>query len=298
MKKYNKSTPFLMLLVLSLVATQLSLKALGFNVTPSIGTVVQSWGKMASILGGVYQPGFVAELDTLSNHLLCDEDKTAIEKESSRGELACNKMRDFEFELPPTIDVNDPTVTIEEPLQIPTPKSYTRPEGRSEMDQPTVLDLEVLEIAADADSEGGVVEGPAERREEAVRSIAAGVTADESEAEGKAGPSQMNERVFFSTDESPASPKVDKQKKPCAELERMKKLEEIKRLQDEFQLVPEWNYPEQPATSYMVQAFQARQGIEKSRRVRVIIRNNFMLLPLAKPRIAANDSINFVDVAE
>src|SRR5215212_1592523 len=113
MKKHNRTAPFLMILVLSVVATQLSLKAVGVKITPSVGTMVHSWGKMASMIGGVYQPGFVAELDTLSNHLLCTEGKAPAETEKSCGELACNKATDFEFELPPLIDINDPSVTID-----------------------------------------------------------------------------------------------------------------------------------------------------------------------------------------
>src|SRR5205085_1654876 len=126
MKKNNKATPFLMILVLSIVATQLSLKAVGINITPSIGTVVQSWGKMATLIGGIYQPGFVAELGTLSNHLLCDEGKNPADTEKACGELACNRVNDFDFELPPPIDVNDPSVTIQEPIQQPSPKPMSR----------------------------------------------------------------------------------------------------------------------------------------------------------------------------
>src|SRR5688500_12613481 len=103
MKKNNKSTPFLMILVLSIIATQLSLKTFGVNVTPSLGTIIQSWGKVAGVIGSIYHPGLVAQLDTLSIHFLNTDGKVPLETEKPCGELACNPGNDFEFELPPPI---------------------------------------------------------------------------------------------------------------------------------------------------------------------------------------------------
>lgn len=298
MKKHNKTTPFLMILVLSMVATQLSLQAVGINITPSIGTMVHSWGKMASLIGGVYQPGFAAELDTLSNHLLCNEGKTPAETEKPCGDLACNKMKDFEFELPPTIDPNDQTVTIEEPVQEFVPRTLIKLDAIPEEKSLDMLSVEVLEIASDADEGGAPVGGPAEKREEAVRSIAIGIATEEPEAESKAAPTFFGDKVFFTTEEEPVAPKADKAKKPCSELEKTKKFEEIKKLQEEFQLEPEWYFTEQPTPSFAMQAYQASQNMERPRRVRVIIKRNFTPLPLALPRSLAKESINFVDVGE
>jgi hypothetical protein len=297
MKKHNKTAPFLMILVLSMVAMQFSLKAVGINITPSMGTVVHSWGKMASMIGGVYQPGFVAELDTLSNHLLCNE-KAPADAETPCGELACNKVKDFEFELPPQIDLNDPSVTIEEPVQELSPKAMTRPVNTSEEGISDMLPLEVLEITADADEEGGAVGPAAEKGEEVIRSIAVGVASDEPEAESKATPAQFENKIFFTSDEAQSTPKADKIKKPCSDLEKLKKFEEIKKLREEFQLEPEWHYLEPAIPDFTVQTFQASQNLEKSKRVRIIIKRNTMLLPLAMPRSAARESINFVDLAE
>jgi hypothetical protein len=299
MKKNNKATPFLMILVLSIVATQLSLKAVGINITPSIGTVVQSWGKMASLIGGVYQTGFITELGTLSNHLLCNDGKVPAEAEKSCSELACNKVKDFEFELPPPIDVNDPSVTIEEPVQEPSLKAISRIISKREGEKATVLDVEVLEIAADADEDGSAAEPRAENGVETVRSIAVGIAVDEEEIETKPATLQPENRIFFFSDsEAAIAPKADKAKKPCPDVEKFKKLEEIKKLQEEFQLEPEWQFTEQTVPNFGVQALQASQSVEKPRRFRVIVKRNFTFLPLATPRAVNNESINFVNLAE
>jgi hypothetical protein len=300
MKKNNKATPFLMILVLSIVATQLSLKAVGINITPSIGTVVHSWGKMVSLIGGVYQPGFVAELGTLSNHLLCDEGKAPAETESSCGELACNKAKDFEFELPPPIDVNDPSVTIEEPVQEPGLKAISKFISKQEDKKADVLDTEVVAITSDVDG-SDIVAGPGtESSEEVVRSVAMGTVVDESAAESKPVTIQFENRIFFGDDETLAAPKADKAKKPCTDFEKFKKLEEIKRLQEEFQLEPEEEFVDpQTVHSFGVQVFQASQAaVEKTRRFRVIIKRSPMMLPLARPHAVSNESINLVNVAE
>src|SRR5205085_10200562 len=299
MKKNNKATPFLMILVLSIVATQLSLKAVGINITPSIGTVVHSWGKMVSLIGGVYQPGFVAELGTLSNHLLCDEGKAPAETESSCGELACNKAKDFEFELPPPIDINDPSVTIEEPIQEPCPKPINRFISKQEDKKAEVLDTEFLEIVADVAEDSSASEPGAESREEFVRSVTGDIAVDDSAAESKPVTIQFENRILFSGDEAQTSSNAEKAKKPCPDLEKFKKLEEIKKLQEEFQLEPEWQFTEQTVPGFGVQAFQASQSVEKPRRFRVIIKRSPMLmLPLAAPRAVSNESVNLVNVAE
>lgn len=298
MKKHTKTAPFLMILVLSMVATQLSLKAVGINITPSIGTMVHSWGKMASMIGGVYQPGFVAELDTLSTHLLCNDGKAPADAEKPCGELACNNLKDFEFELPPPIDLNDPTVIIEEHFQDPGPKAINRLVNHSEESLPEVLDFERLEIAEGVDVESSGVGTTAEKTEDLVRSNANGAAADEPEAESKPTPAQFETRIYITGDETQAGPKADKLKKPCSELDKVKKFEEIKKLREEFQLEPEWPYLEPAIPDFTVQTFQASQNLERARRVRVILKRNTILLPLALPRATIKESINFVDLAE
>jgi hypothetical protein len=122
MKKINRKTPFLMMLVLSLVASQLFVKAFGINLTPSLGTIIHSWGRVANVLGVAYQPSFLAELDALGKHLFCNETQLIVDGEKSKGELACNKGDEFDFELPPTIDIKEPDYG-DEPVNVSCWKS-------------------------------------------------------------------------------------------------------------------------------------------------------------------------------
>jgi hypothetical protein len=298
MKKNNKTTPFLMILVLSIVATQLSLRAMGINITPSMGTVVHSWGKVAGLIGGVYQPGFITELGTLSNHLLCNEGKVLVETENSCSELACNKVKDFEFELPPPIDVNDPSVTIEEPVQEPSVKTVNTITGRQEYPKTEPLHVERMEIVADAYEDGSVAEPKAESREELVRPADVGFAAVEPEAENKLIITQPDNRVSFSDEEATAAPKAEKAKKPCPDVERLKKLEEMKKLQEEFQIEPDGQFVQQTMPGFGFQAFQASQSFEKSKHIRVIIKWTPSMLHMIVPRSADKENVNLVNTAE
>jgi hypothetical protein len=290
MRKNNKSTPFLMILVLSIIATQLFLKAFGVNITPSIGTIFHSWGKVASVIGCVYHPGLATQLDVLSNHLLHTDGKDMVETEKSRGELACNKDNDFEFEPPPAIDVNDPSVTIEEPVKVYFPKAISRCLGKKESLTIKELDVEVLQIAADSDEEGAEEEAKAE----GIRSIAIGIPADDPEAGSKVSAPQFENRVFYGESESQEAPKADKSKRPCQEMERLKKLEETRRLMDEFTFENVLPFVNPTIPNFEVQASQGNKYFDKAKRVRVVIRRN----PLAVPLPSSNDTFNFLTVAE
>lgn len=304
MKKNNKTTPFLMILVLSIVATQLSLKAVGINITPSIGTVVQSWGKMAALIGGIYQPGFVAELDTLSNHILCDEDKAAAEAEKPCGEIACNRVKDFDFELPPPIDVNDPSVTIHEPIQEASPKPMSRIISNQEDKKADASSTEIVEgEVADADEEGDGLRPAAETRQEPVRP-AVGIILEAPEPEGKPATGPSESRVSIYSDEIQTAPKDEKAKKPCADVEKYKKLEEIKELEEKFQLKPDGQYIEQTAPIFEVQifqaaqTFQANQSFEKVKRATVRMKRVPIMLPMVLPLTVKTEDGNSVSTAE
>ena len=294
MRKNNKSTPFLMILVLSIVATQLSLKAFGVNITPNIGTIFHSWGKVASVIGCVYHPGLATQLDVLSNHFFYTDGKVPVEAEKSCGELACNKVNDFEFELPPTIDVNDPSVTIEEPVRVYFPKVISRGLAKKESLDFKELEVEVLQIAADSDEDGGDSEGKPEEKGESLPSTAIGVPSDEPEAENKVSAPQYENRVFFAEDEPQVAPKAEKNKKPCQELERLKKLEETRRLMDEYNFENVLPFVNPTSPIFEVQASQGSKYLDKARRVRVVIRRS----PLAMPRPSGSDSFNLLTVAE
>jgi hypothetical protein len=290
MKKNNKSAPFLMILVLSIIATQLFLKAFGVDITPSIGTIFHSWGKVASVIGCVYHPGLATQLDVLSNNLLHTDGKAPVDAEKSSGELACNKGNDFEFEPPPTIDINDPSVTIEEPVKLYFPKAVSRCLGKKESLTIKELDVEVLQIAADADEESTEPEA----KVESIRSIAIGIPADEPETENKVSGPQFENRVFWSEAEPQEAPKADKSKKPCQELERLKKLEETRRLMDEFTFENTLPFVNPTIQNFEVQASRGNRYLDKVKRMRVIIKRNAM----AVPRPSGSDSFNVLNVAE
>lgn len=290
MNKKNKSTPFLMILVLSIIATQLSLKALGVNLTPGFDTLIHSWGKVAGVIGYVYHPGLVAELDTLSNHFLCTEGKVPPETEKSCGELACNRGSDFEFAPPPPIDVNDPSVIIEEPVQEFCVKAISRSTVKRENLDDEKLAVEVLQIATEADEESVAEEAKPEAKTESLRSIAIGLATDDSEAENKNLAPQFEDKIFVREDEFEVTPKPERTKKPCQELERLKKLEEFKKLLNEFQLETEWQLVNQSKLPFEAQASMAKKYFEKNKRLRVIIK----MTPLALPTPTKPDTFDIL----
>ncbi len=294
MSKNTKSTPFLMILVLSIIATQLFLNAFGINMTPRIGTIFQSWGKVASVIGCMYHPSLVAELNTLSTHFLYSDGKVPSETEKNRGELACNRGREFEFEAPPPIDVNDPSVTIKEPVKECFLKAISRSIVRKDSIGMKELDVEVLEIAADSDEESAAPEAKPVSKEESIRSIAVGVAADEPGAESKAFAPQSEVKVFFDEDEAPVAPKTEKLKKPCPDLEKLRKLDETVKLLDGYKFEQELQLVNQAKSNLEIQAFQAFKYLERSKRVRVMIRRN----PTARPHPAIHESFNVLTVAE
>jgi hypothetical protein len=297
MKKNNKSTPFLMILVLSIIATQLSLKSFGVNVTPSLGTIIQSWGKVAGVIGHIYHPGLVAQLDTLSIHFLNSDGKAPLETEKPCGELACNPGKDFDFELPPPIDVNDPSVTIDEPAKECFVKVISRSIVKRESPGLKELDVEVLEIAADADAESAATEAKPEAIVESLRSIAVGITADEPEVENNAFAPLLENKAIVSEEEAQATPKPEKHKKPCSELEKLRKLDETVKLMYEYKFEPELQLVNQAKPNFDMDAFQALQAfrfLDRAKRVRVVIRPQ----PLTLPRSSVKETFNLLTVAE
>lgn len=290
MNKKNKSAPFLMILVLSIIATQLSLKAFGVNLTPSLGTIIASWGKVAGVIGCVYQPGLLAELDALSDHFLHTDSKVAQGTENLCGELACNQSTDFELEPPPPIEANDPSVTIEEPVQEFCVMAISRSTGKKEILDAEKLNVEVVQIAADSDEENAADEAKSEAKAESIRSIAVGITADDPEAESEASAPQFMEKIFVRGESFQVAPKPDGNKKPCQELERLRKLEETRKSLEEFQLETQFQLMNQGGQSFEFQASMAKKYLEKARRVRVIIKRN----PLALPHSSKTDSLDFL----
>ena len=294
MRKNIKSTPLLMSLVLSIIATQLSLNAFGINIAPSLTTIIHSWGKVASMIGGVYQPDFVAELDALSNHFLCSDGKVLVDTEKPSGELACQKGNEFDFELPPPIDVNDPSVIIKEPVIEYCPKAISRTILKKESNEVEALASEVLQIAADSDEESPASETNSQAIEESVRSITTGIASDAAEPENKVFAPQFENKIFFSAEDAQVSPKAEKNRKPCPELERLKKFEETRKFLNEFQFETELQFVNERKPDFDTQAFQAHQFLEKAKRVRIIIKMN----PLALPRPLNKESMNLLNIAE
>jgi hypothetical protein len=309
MKKINKSTPFLMILVLSLITSQLFLRAFGVNVTPSLGTMMKSWGKVASTVGFVYQPGFVAELDVLSNHFFCTEGKAPVEGEKPCGELACNRSDEFEFEPPPFIESKVPTWNEEGQgegeCHKPLRKIILKSAGRAE----------VLEIAADAEESAPDAEDKAETfPATGATTFTVELTGDTPEAEFKSFPNRIEGRVYFTNTDAQVAPKAEKTKKPCPEQENLRRLEETKKLVEEMKNNYEFQQEnvfklnqenfvkinsakklvEELKANCELEAFQALKNFEKSKRMRFTVRID----PRDLPRLKANESFNVNNVAE
>jgi hypothetical protein len=279
MKKINRKTPFLMMLVLSLVASQLFVRAFGINLTPSLGTLVHSWGRVASVVGLVYQPSFLAELDALSTHLLCNDKPITVDSQQSNGELACNKGNEFDFELPPAIEIKEPDYG-EEPIKTCGLKSINKNWVLKDKD----LDVEVLEMTADVEGDTPISEG----RDEATTVVvlpptatAAETSTDAPEAEVKAPTPVYENKLMMTGEEVPSAPKPEKLRKPCpSEQEHLRK-EELRRLEESRRFIEEIKENCDIPSYQALQAARNFEGksFEKMKRYRFIIKVAPQILP-------------------
>jgi hypothetical protein len=254
-----------MMLVLSLVTSQLFMNTFGISLTPSLGTIVHSWGKVASVLGFAYQPSFLAELDALSNHMLCNEKPIIIDGEKSNGQLACNKGNEFDFELPPTIEIREPDYGIE-PAKVSCLKSINKPWMLKDKN----LDIEVLEMAADIDDETPSTEAKEEATSVVLpAAVATEASTDTPEADTKASIFNWETKVSTSGDEVQSSPKPEKLRKPCPNEQEQIRKEELRRLEEGRKYLEE---VKENCDIPFFQAMIAKKSFEKVKRYRVIVR--------------------------
>ncbi|MBI3653432.1 MAG: hypothetical protein HY231_20570 [Acidobacteria bacterium] len=273
MKKLSRKTPFLMLLVLSLIASQLFLKAFGINLTPSLGTLAHSWSRVASAVGFVYQPGFAAELDALSHHLFCDEKGQPVDREEFCGEMACYKGNDFDFEMPPAIEITEPDYGVE-----PEKPGCWKSAYKQILLQDKKLETEVVEIATDADENSADADGKSEGTAVSSSTPATGEAATgAAEADAKTSVTTVENKIFMTTDDERVAPKADKIRKPCPE-QRPLKREELQRLEENLK-----NFEERKMNYDipLVQALQTLKRLEKTKHFRIIVRLSSPVSPHA-----------------